>query len=99
MSSVKVKLIGDEGDFNTDHIINAMPDDEFNDDEIHNLVYGFVNIPYIHLKTGHKYFLTNIAIECTNGQEDKLKCIYRNEHGIMFSREFNEFFVKFKREV
>ena len=54
-------------------------------------------IRYIHKKTGNIYFLLNDnLIECTNGREEKKYCLYANLEGVLFVRERDEFYQKFK---
>ena len=58
-------------------------------------------LPYvfIHLKTGNTYLLTDVCLNCTNGQENIVMVIYRNEHNMYFCRDIIEFKHKFKKRV
>ena len=58
-------------------------------------------LPYvfIHLKTGNTYLLTDVCLNCTNGQENIVMVIYRNEHNMYFCRDITEFKQKFKKRV
>lgn len=54
------------------------------------------SIPCIHLKTGKQYYKLANVIDCTNGQNDKIMVLYRDEKGVGFVREEKEFYDKFK---
>lgn len=56
-------------------------------------------LPYVfvHLKTGKEYLLTNVCLNCTNGQEDIVMAIYRNSDKMYFCRDIVEFNCKFKK--
>lgn len=52
----------------------------------------------IHKKTGNMYILLNDdLIECTNGREEKVYCLYVNLEGMAFVRERDEFYQKFEK--
>ena len=52
---------------------------------------------FIHLKTGKEYLLTDVCLNCTNGQENIVMAIYRNAHNMYFCRDITEFKHKFKK--
>lgn len=54
---------------------------------------------FIHLKTGNTYLLTDVCLNCTNGQENIVMVIYRNAHNMYFCRDIMEFKHKFKKRV
>ena len=54
---------------------------------------------FIHLKTGKEYMLTDVCLNCTNGQENIVMVIYRNAHNMYFCRDITEFKHKFKKRV
>lgn len=54
---------------------------------------------FIHLKTGKPYLLTDVCLNCTNGQENIVMVIYRNAHNMYFCRDIMEFKHKFKKRV
>ena len=58
-------------------------------------------LPYvfIHLKTGNTYLLTDVCLNCTNGQENIVMVIYRNAYNMYFCRDITEFKHKFKKRV
>lgn len=50
-----------------------------------------------HLKTGNVYVeIMRDIIECTNGREEKKYVVYKNNEGMIFCREQEEFDSKFK---
>lgn len=50
-----------------------------------------------HLKTDNVYVeLMRDIIECTNGREEKKYVVYKNNEGMIFCREQEEFDSKFK---
>ena len=54
---------------------------------------------FTHLKTGDTYLLTDVCLNCTNGQENIVMAIYRNAHNMYFCRDIAEFKHKFKKRV
>ena len=54
---------------------------------------------FIHLKTGNTYLLTDVCLNCTNGQENIVMVIYRNAQKMYFCRDITEFKHKFKKRV
>lgn len=54
---------------------------------------------FTHLKTGNTYLLTDVCLNCTNGQENIVMVIYRNAHNMYFCRDIIEFKHKFKKRV
>lgn len=54
---------------------------------------------FIHLKTGNTYLLTDVCLNCTNGQENIVMAIYRNSDNMYFCRDIIEFKHKFKKRV
>ena len=54
---------------------------------------------FIHLKTGKPYLLTDVCLNCTNGQENIVMAIYRDAHNMYFCRDITEFKHKFKKRV
>lgn len=54
---------------------------------------------FIHLKTGKPYLLTDVCLNCTNGQENIVMVIYRNAQNMYFCRDIMEFKHKFKKRV
>ncbi len=52
---------------------------------------------YLHLKTGHIYWvIEKVAINCTNKDNGTIMVVYRNNQGMFFVREAIEFNEKFK---
>lgn len=54
---------------------------------------------FTHLKTGKPYLLTDVCLNCTNGQENIVMVIYRNAQNMYFCRDIMEFKHKFKKRV
>lgn len=53
-------------------------------------------IPVIHNKTGNLYFAIADVLNCTNAQDDQKMVLYVNTDGMMFVREKEEFWQKFR---
>ena len=52
---------------------------------------------FVHLKTGKEYLLTDVCLNCTNGQENIVMAIYKNADNMYFCRDITEFKHKFKK--
>ena len=54
---------------------------------------------FTHLKTGNTYLLTDVCLNCTNGQENIVMAIYKNAQNMYCCRDITEFKQKFKKRV